>query len=315
VFAEHRIAGIVGRQNNMNRSLTAELRKLAERANAANITMYMVDAGDRGGRDASSSTFGAGGHSFESADTTIAFAHVAGLTGGAAGVGGKAFQNVLNTMSRDLSAYYSIGYRSARTGAGNVEVKVKRPGAVVRTRRTFAARTAPAALTVATPPPAPAVPVATVEAPAAPAPAPPPLVADDSLEGRLRANVFDDTHSDFPVSVTASTPVAQANGRYQVELTIRFPSTVKLLDEGMDMNGRVAVLLVTANEAGRMSNVSNQVQELTFPRAARSDLAAKKTLSYTMPLIVGSGKVTVSVGVADQLAGTSGFARTVITTP
>ncbi|HEX8254483.1 MAG TPA: VWA domain-containing protein [Thermoanaerobaculia bacterium] len=312
MFSEHRT--LVRNRQPQNRSLSADLRTLAQRANAADITMYMVDAGDRGGRDASSGMFMAAGHTFESADTTIAFAHVANLTGGATGVGGKGFQNMLNTIARDLSAYYSIGYRSARTAAGNIEVRVKRPGAVVRTRRTFAARGASPALRASEPAPAPAATSApAVQAPATAAPAP--LVTDDSLEGRLKANVFDPAHSDFPVSVTASAPVAQPNGRFQVDLTITFPTSVKFVEEGMEMKGRVAILLVTANAEGRMSNISNQVQELTFPRGSQKQLAAQKTFTYSIPLIVGAGKVTVSVAVADQLAGSSGFARTVITSP
>ena len=291
-------------QRNPARSLSTELRAVAQRANAARVTLYMIDASSRRDVDASHGTIvRAEPEKYSADETVIAMSHVAQLTGGISVPGGKQFNTAIDTIVRDLSSYYSFGYRGQARGTGSVEVRVRKPGAIVRTRQTF---TNPSAPRVAQSPAA-ASQTATTPAQA--------VVADDSLEGRLRSNLFDDVHSDFPISITTSEPRPLENGRYEVELSIRFPSTVKLVEEGSSLKGRLSILLITANAEGRTSKASTQVQELTFPRGARAQVEAQKTITYNVPLLVGAGKVTVSAAVADQLAGTSGFARTVITTP
>ena len=65
---------------------------------------------------------------------------------------------------------------------------------------------------------------------------------------------------------------------------------------------------------------SNQIQEVStfaageFPLGTRAQVEAQKTFTFTVPLLIGQGPVNVSVAVADQLAGTSGFAKTTVNT-
>jgi hypothetical protein len=244
-----------------------------------------------------------------SMDTALTMNEVAVATGGVMMPGGKQFQTALDTIVRDLSSYYSLGYRSDSTGTGRIQVRVKnRPELRVRTRQTF---TAPPTQ-LASAPAAPAPAAATV--PAAPAAAGDvPQMTDDLVRNRLLASVHDnDVRGDFPISVTASEPQAQGNGRSQTDLTITFPSTMTLVEDAGELKGRVAVYVVTSNSEGRTSKVSTDVKELKFPLGTRTQIEAQKTFTFKVPLLIGKGPINVSVAVADQLAGTSGFAKTTV---
>jgi VWFA-related protein len=292
------------------RSLSVDLKDLAARANAAGVTMYLIDASDKRGNSSSAGSLAQSQPEMMTAnDTSFAMTHVAALTGGISVPGGKQFQTALDTIERDLSSYYSLGYRSDSRGSGRIEVRVKnKPALRVRTRQTFTA--APAQLAAA-PAPAPAAPAAAAvpEAPAAAGSVP--QLTDDVVRTRLLASVHDDdVRGDFPVTVTASAPQPQGNNRAQTDLTITFPTDMTLIEEDGSLKGRVAVYLVTSNAEGRTSAVSTEVKELKFPLGTRTQVRAQKTFTFTVPLLIGKGPVNVSVAVADQLAGTSGFAKT-----
>lgn len=292
------------------RNLASDLRRLAEHANAAGVTMYLIDASDKRGISASEGTFAhVSVDPLSANDTQLAMTHVAALTGGISVPGGKQFQTALDTIVRDLSSYYSLGYRSESKGTARIQVRVKnQPNLRVRTRQTFTApETRVAEVAAPAAPAAPSVPAAPAAAGSVPE------MTDDVVRTRLLASVHDDdVRGDFPISVTASDPQPQGNGRAQTDLTITFPSTMTLVEEEGSLKGRVAVYLVTSNAEGRTSKVSTDIKELKFPLGTRTQVEAQKTFTFTVPLMIGKGPVRVSVAVADQLAGTSGFAKTTV---
>jgi VWFA-related protein len=289
-----------------SRTLTTDLLRLAHHANAADVTMYTVDASSTLGVDASNARMERTTiEPFSSGETTRAMANVAHLTGGISVPGGKTFQTALNTISRDLSAYYSLGYRSSAKGGGGMEVRVKKPGVRVRYRRTFdvpAPSAAPAVQAVA----------ASITSGGASQAA-----MDEHVREQLVANVYEDAVApgDFQVTLSASSAQPQPDGRKRVVVTVSFPSNVKLVEEAGALKGQVAVFIATANEDGDVSKVSSDVQNMKFPLDDRERVQAQQTFTYSAPLLVGSGEITVSVAVADQLAGTTGFAKTVLNVP
>ncbi|HEY0157994.1 MAG TPA: VWA domain-containing protein [Thermoanaerobaculia bacterium] len=312
MYAQHNRGAVTGANRDGSRSLRTDIQTLSQRANAAGVTMYLIDASNKRGNDAAEGTLSRAEPEMMTAnDTALTMNEVAVATGGVMMPGGKQFQTALDTIVRDLSSYYSLGYRAQSPRSGRIEVRVKnRPGVRVRTRQSFTA---------------PATRIAEVSAPAAPGaavvpPAPAsagnvPEATDDLVRTRLLASVHDnDVRGDFPISVTASTPQPQGNGRSQTDLTITFPSTMTLVEDEGSLKGRVAVYLVTSNQDGRTSKVSTDVKELKFPLGTRSQVEAQKTFTFKVPLLIGEGPVNVSVAVADQLAGTSGFAKTRIDT-
>lgn len=292
-----------------SRNFAVDIRTLAETANANDVTMYMVDASSRGGGDNDAGTMSlrrAQSETMSLGETTRAMAQVADLTGGISVPAGKTIQTALDTIVRDLSSYYSLGYRSEEQGRGNLEVRVKKPGLRVRTRRTFD----PAAQLAANP----ATPAATT-----PSPVVPPALAkasDALVRQRLLANVFDDVPSDFPVTVTTADDLRrQQDGKYRITLNVAFPPSVTLTEHNGTMKGQVAVYIVTNNEDGEMSPVTATVKPLTVTTAERATMSAQKPFSFTFPLVMQEGEVIVSVAVADQLGGTAGFAKTSVVAP
>lgn len=260
------------------RSLSLDLRKVAERANANGVTMYLVDSADRRRNDGSDYMIDPGAAFINETNTPMAMATVAALTGGISVAGGRSFEKALGTIAHDLSSYYSLGYRSPAEGDGDrrIVVKVKNPELRVRSRSSYVAR-----------------------------------IGDDEIRDRVIANVVHDSvTSDFPVSVVASKPERIDRGQFKVMLTITLPSTLTLIPQGGFLEGAFSVFIGTGRKNGALSEVTKSVQAMKFPAAARQAIEQQKTFTYTTTLLVRRGEQSISVGVADTLAGTAGFART-----
>jgi VWFA-related protein len=260
------------------RSLSGALRGVAQRANANGVTMYLVDAVDRSRRgDPTERMVDASAVFFEETNTPMAMATVASITGGISVPGGRNFEQALGTIASDLSSYYSLGYRSPAEGKEQRRfiVKVKKPGLHVRSRSTYVARS-----------------------------------SDEEVRDRVIANVFHSAvRNDFPVSIVADKPERMDNNQYKVKLTVTLPSTLTLIPQDNLLTGEFAVYIATGRGDGDLSEVTKAVQPMKFPGDAGAAIEQQKTFTYTATIVVRPGEQVVSVGVADSLAGTSGFAR------
>jgi VWFA-related protein len=262
----------------LTRSLSHSLRGLAQHANANGVTMYLVDAVERSRQDDMSRRLVDPTVAFvEDTNTPLAMATIASITGGISVPGGRNFEQALDTIANDLASYYSLGYRSPTEGKDlrRFVVKVKRPGLHVRSRSTYVPRS-----------------------------------TDDEVRDRVIANVSHDAvHDDFPVSVVAEKPQRIDRKQFKVNLTVTFPSTLTLIAQDDSLSGEFAVYIATGSPGGDLSEVTKAVQPMTFPADSREAIEQQKTFTYTTTVIVRAGEQVVSVGVADSLAGTSGFAR------
>jgi len=253
-----------------NASLAPALAALAREANLNGVTMYVVDT-DR------SRAADPGEKAAADADPTLAA--IASTTGGTA-LAGKAIEKALGGLARDLSTYYSLGYRSPQDGDAErpIAVKVKRPGLFVRARNAYVGRS-----------------------------------AEDELHDRVVANVYHaGVRSDFPVSIAAGTPERLDDGQYKVKVTVTFPSSMTFVPRDGSLAGEFAVSFATGREDGAISAVTRAVQPMKFPGNAAAAIAARKTFTYDAVLAVRPGQQVISVAVTDTLSNTSGFARTKI---
>ncbi|HYI09942.1 MAG TPA: VWA domain-containing protein [Thermoanaerobaculia bacterium] len=263
------------------RSLSTELRELSNHANANGVTLYLIDTGSRTGfTDPTEHMAQTAAIFTKETNTPTAMANVAAATGGIFVSGAKGFEGALDTVAHDLSAYYSLGYRSpdAQNASRTVKVKVKRDGLRVRTRSSYFASE-----------------------------------GDGDIRNRVIANVFHpNVKSDFAVSVVAQPgeKVRDRSGQYRVNITVTFPSSLTLIPQDDVLAGEFAVFFATGKEGGALSPVSKAVQRMKFPGDARETVEAQETFTYTTTLLVPPGEQYVSVGVSDTLAGTAGFART-----
>ncbi len=259
--------------------ISVQLRKLAESASADGITMYMVDVGERQIDDNGASMRDTTVDFLSDINTLGSMGMLAETTGGAILNGTKSFDNALREVSRDLDSYYSLGYKpSEGPKQRRITVKVKKPGARVRTREFYSLKT-----------------------------------ADEQISDAVVANVFHEGMTgDFAVNVAAGTAEAAEKGTFKVPVTITFPSDLTYLPEGEKMVGEYAVVFVTASPDGAMSPVTKQVHKVSFP-AARASEVGTQPLQTTATLLVKKGTQSVSVAIVDRRGARSGYGKATFT--
>lgn len=260
--------------------LAPQMRKVATHASAVGITMYMVEAADRnaGSFRVESQSGGADMESdfIQEVNTRQALNSIAEITGGIAIAGSSNYDLAFNTVAKDLSSYYSLGYR-ARDDAGThgtIVVKVKRDGAKVRSRHGYATRT-----------------------------------ADEETGDKLISSLFHErVKGDFPIQLSLGKPVPTSGGKYQVDVVVRIPSSLTLLKQDDKLVGEMVVWLGVGNAFGEMSNMTHRTQPLSFPLSAEKQVRSRP-FEYQLSVIVKGGEQVIAVGVVDSLAKQSGYAR------
>jgi VWFA-related protein len=259
--------------------ISTQLRKLGESASADGVTMYMVDVGDRHIDDDGRMMADRSVDFLSDVNSVMSMGQLAETTGGAVLNGMKDFDNALRDVSRDLDSYYSLGYKpSDGPKQRKIAVKVKRPGAKVRTREFFSLKT-----------------------------------ADEQISDAVLANVFHDGMTgDFAVSVTPGAAEPAEKDTYKVPVTITFPSDLTYLPDGEKMVGEYTVVFVTASADGAMSPITKQVHKVSFP-AARSSEVGKEPMQTTATLLVKKGTQSVSVAIVDRRGARSGYGKATFT--
>jgi VWFA-related protein len=258
--------------------ISEQLRKLAEKASADGITMYMVDVGDR--HIDSSSVAGDPSIDFLSdTNTLMSMGLLADTSGGAILNGTMNFDNALRDVSRDLDSYYSLGYKpNDGPKQRKIAVKVTRPGAKVRSRHYYTLKS-----------------------------------SDEQIADTVVSNVFHDgVTGDFPVTVAAGFAKAGEKNTFNVPVTITFTSDLTYLPDGEKMVAEYALVFVTASSDGGLSPITKQVHKVSFP-AGREDEVRKKPFTQTATLMVKPGKQSVSVAIVDRAGARAGYGKVTFT--
>ena len=257
---------------------TGDLDRVARNANANGVTLYMINVADRSRSAADGSMQRLPDPTIEftqEVNTYLSMEKLASDTGGAVINGTTNYSVILDTISRDLGSYYSLGYKPPANAAldRTITVKVKRPGASVRARRAYAFKT-----------------------------------ADEQLHDRIIANAFHPAvKSDFPVTIEAA-PEPFQNGLVRVKVTLTFPGDLTYLPDGQDLTGEYDVYFVTASDDGSLSPLGKQAQTVRFPASALTTVK-QNPLRHGTGLVVKPGSMVVSAAVVDKLGGRIGFAR------
>ena len=260
-------------------SIATDLEKVAKQANANNVTMYMIDGADptKGPSATSNDQLDPTVDFIDFTNTANAFGAMAKMTGGIALMRTHNFDLALNTVARDLGAYYSLGYRQedGKPGDRKIVVKTKNPSFKVRSRQSYVAKSAEA-----------------------------------QTEDRVLSNAFhSQIKGEIPLTLTTGQPVVQSNRRFKVPVRISFPSSLVLLPDGNNLVGGFTVYFAVIDENGGMSPVSKRSQPVKLPRSSEAALRAKP-ISFTAEVMVGPGEHYISVGIVDDVASSAGYART-----
>lgn len=280
IDAIYRPAGVVTSPAEVraHRDVSQGIADIGKLANATGVTIYMIDTADRNrSRDATESDIPDIEAEFtRMTESPLIMGALASSTGGALFSGTRNFAGALQTVVRDLGSYYSLGYRSDSTGTTtrNIAVRVNRPSVRVRSRRSYAPRS-----------------------------------ADEEMQDRVVTNVFHPSYRGELFVTVESGKSEQDDGRVTVPLTVTFPSDLMLLPRGDSLVGEFGVYLVVANERGELSPVSKDVKKVTIPASAKPSLGAKP-FTYTTRIVLRRGEQSISVAVVDRISGRSGFAKT-----
>lgn len=265
------VTGVVG--NHAKQSIG----NLADRASAYGVTIYTIDAADTGSEVSAENDLAPdSAESFSRYENTAAALQtLASVTGGVAITHTSNFDFAFDTIAHDLDSYYSLGYKPVEKGGGSrrIAVKTKNPAYTVRARETFVIES-----------------------------------AEEQMADRVLANLYTDAiPSSWPIAVRTGTPKADG-GKFLIPVQVVIPSTITLLPQGNDLVGGFTLYFVVGSEDGKASEMMRRPQPVRIPAAAERNVRAKP-MTYSTAIRVGAGESLLSVGIVDQTAGVTGFAR------
>lgn len=261
---------------------TTVIQSIARTANANGITLYALHAGGLMGYNEGSAEHAAptpvAVEQAALSNSTDSLTLLASMTGGVATVGTNNFKSAFDRIERDLSSYYSIGYRSPTERVDRqraVEVRTRNRKHVVRARKTFVEKSIPSEMT-----------------------------------DRVVANLFYPSSSnDMKIFLTTGRPVQVEVDRFRVPVEVHIPmESLTLLPQGEILAGGFAVYVVAANSDGDMSDVNQQSHAIRMP-AADMKSSAGKHYTWSVELLMEKGRNKISVGLIDEISRLTGFER------
>ncbi len=194
-------------------------------------------------------------------------------TGGIVGLGAEAAPGALARMSQDLDSYYSFGFPPPGGGPeAKVEIRPRKPGLVVRTRRTFVERS-----------------------------------AEERMSDRVVSNLFGALKSPrFPlvVRVTGSVPAGKKGLKISFEVDIPAAS-LALLPVAGGRQARVSAFLALL-DGGDVTTGTPVTRDFTLPGSVPDDGAH---FTYTGEVVTASPSPLVSIGILDETSKEAGFGR------
>jgi VWFA-related protein len=177
-------------------------------------------------------------------------------------------------VAADLESSYSLGDpvpEGARKAAG-VSVRVRAPGATVRTRRSILEKS----------------PV-------------------EQMSDRVLANLFrPDTGARLPIAVIVGVP-DRSGKRIRTRVEIRVPlDRLALLPAAGGEKGAFSVFVVSAEPGGAFSEVVRQRKEFQVPARPAGD-GKGAFVAYTLEVETRSAQARISIGVWDEVGRDAGF--------
>lgn len=258
------------------RNLRRVFEAVGARASASRVTFYAVDAGAE--YTATQSSAEHPGYSGSSAHETSRLLHqqqslllLADSSGGRHFTNLENVEGVIDTLSQDFESYYSLGFAPPGAPDGeyhDIDVKVRRPGLVVRHRSGFRAKS-----------------------------------LGQMMADRLHsALVLDVAPNPLAVSVTSEEAHKLKRDRYRIRLLARVPLRSLLLVPQADEHlGRITVWVAVSNAYGDTSGVHSRRIPVRVPT---KDLtrALRQDVGYAVDLTIRGGRQRVAVIVRDELS-------------
>ncbi len=263
-----------------------DFRELVARANANRVTFYTLDAEGLRGHSSLSAEHGASGGSTSYAE--IDFIRDSNLseplqmmaldTGGLAAFNTNNIAGALERMASDFGSFYSLGYVPPHNGDGRyhkIEVEVRGKGLEVRHRAGYRDKTLEARLS----------------------------------EGTQAALLHGAAADTLGLRLALGRGRPRGDGYYLVSLEVHIPiGRITLVPQGGVYRGQLRVVVGVLDRDGATSPPEQTPVPLEIP-AADVETAKTKDFVYAATLLMREGPQEVAVGVRDELAGETAFAR------
>jgi VWFA-related protein len=197
-------------------------------------------------------------------------------TGGMAAVNTNDWKKSLDELSRDFSNFYSIGYRATRSAVDrphSLEVRLKRKGMTVRTRKGFLEKT-----------------------------------IETRTSDSVLANLFyprDDNPLGVHVSIGAQKPYDQENFAVPVRIAVPI-GKLGLVPVGDHYEATFFVYVVARDSAEKQSDLAIQRQVVTVP-TKELEAAQRKDWYYDFTMAVAPGAQRLSFAVRDGISNQVSF--------
>jgi VWFA-related protein len=259
-------------------SVVADLDRFATHANANRVTLYTLQA--TGLQSASSASADYGPNERLLQLPNLQFVQTANLQNSltllATETGGKAILNAndvsldLHRMQDDLSTYYSLGYVPEHSGDGRehrIEVKVRKPGLQIRSRRSY--RDKPS--------------------------------IERAVDRTLAAVYHGFEDNPLEVTLKLGEQVAQDGDRFQVPIKLRIPlfKLAVLPQQDRIYRGRLRLLVSTRDEQGGVSPIRQIQVPLEIPEQ-QILYAMGQFYEYDLILVLPRGEQHVAIAIRDE---------------
>jgi VWFA-related protein len=261
---------------------TTKYLSVIQAANASGVSIYTIDAS---GLSVDSNVSAENKSQSQRIDTFIERNNLQSMlslmseeTGGEAILNRNDVLASLKNIEKDYTSYYSLGYRSVRSGLDRphkVEVKLskKMKGFTVRARRSY---------------------------------------LEKGVETKVREAVTsalffprDDNPLAVGLEIGKAAPADRDN--FAVPLVIRIPyARLAMLPEGSKVRGRVVFYFVVIDSGGKQSELTTQPVPIDVD-AKRFEALARKDFIYDVKLIMIPGGQKLSIAVRDDITNATSY--------
>jgi len=259
---------------------TTKYLSVVQAANASGVSVYTIDASGLSvdsNVSAENRTTGQRIDVFlERNNLQSMLSLMAEETGGVAILNKNDVLVALKNIEKDYTSYYSIGYRSIRSGLDRphkVEVKVKKKGFTVRARRSY---------------------------------------LEKGVETKVREAVtsalfFPRDDNPLAVGLEVGKPVPADRENFAVPVEIRIPyARLAMLPEGTKVRGRVVFYFVVIDSAGKQSELTTQPVPIDLD-AKKFEALSRKDFVYDVKLIMIPGGQKLSIAVRDDITNSTSY--------
>jgi hypothetical protein len=278
--AQYNDPGVLSRS--LEYESSALFRSLATAATSAGVTIHTIDcrglnselgieAENRMARSSMAASIAMSNYQ----DSLV---YMAEQTGGQYVINTNDVTTGLDRIGRDMTTFYSLGYRLTPTGQDRVHsIRVKLKGDKnyrLNYSRTFIEKTLPT------------------------------RVGDRVMSGLA----FDLEDNPLDVAVSAGEPSPASGGRWLLPVEVRVPiGKIALVPDGEVLAGFLSVYYAARDNDGKQSDLQATEHQVKVP-AADYESAREKMFVVRTSLLLEPGTYRISVGVRDQLTNQAGYA-------